>query len=110
MHHTAALLLKQMGYLIGRLDLLKICLQIEFEQSLERALAAQPCAKASLQCFPGRVEANEKVRARDQRQPAHNDASIDGPGQQRHRAQRRQEALVEDDDPIGCAGHLPGVG
>ena len=38
MHHTAALLLKHMGHVIGRLDLLKICLQIEFEQSLDRAL------------------------------------------------------------------------
>ena len=38
MHHTAALLLKHMGHVIGRLDLLKTCLQIEFEQSLDRAL------------------------------------------------------------------------
>ena len=70
MHHAAALLLQHMGHVIGRVDLLKTCLQIEFEQSLDRALAAEPRAKASLQYFPGRVEANEKVRARDQL-PAH---------------------------------------
>jgi hypothetical protein len=40
MHHAAALLLKHIGHVTGRLDLPKICLQIEFEQPLERALAA----------------------------------------------------------------------
>lgn len=40
MHHSAALLLKDMGDLTARFDLLKACLQIEFEQSLDRALAA----------------------------------------------------------------------
>ena len=67
MHHMAALLLKHMGHVTGRLDLLKICLQIEFEQSLDWALMGQPRVEARLQDFPGRVEANEKVRARDQR-------------------------------------------
>ena len=66
MHHMDTLLLQHMDYLIDRLDLLKICLQIEFEQPLNRALAAQPLANANLEYFPGRVEVNEKVRARDQ--------------------------------------------
>jgi hypothetical protein len=44
----AALLLKHVVHLIGRLDLLKTCLQIEFEQSLDRSLAAEPRVEASL--------------------------------------------------------------
>jgi hypothetical protein len=40
MHHSKALLLQHAGHLAGRLDLPKIRLQIEFEQSLDRALAA----------------------------------------------------------------------
>jgi hypothetical protein len=40
MHHTEALLLQHMDHVIGRLDLIKIHLQIEFEQPLDRALAA----------------------------------------------------------------------
>jgi hypothetical protein len=40
MHHMEALLLQHLGHLFGRLGLLKVRLQIEFEQPLERALAA----------------------------------------------------------------------
>jgi hypothetical protein len=108
MRHAASLLLQHAGHLAGRLDLAKIRLQIEFEQSLDRALAAEPLAKASLQYVPRRVETNEKVWARDQLQPAPDDPPIGGSGQQDQRAECREKALVEDDDPIRCSGHLPG--
>jgi hypothetical protein len=39
-HHTTASLSQQMSHLIGRLDLPKTHFHIQFEQPLERALAA----------------------------------------------------------------------
>ena len=38
--------------------------------TLERTLAGQPGLEARLQYVPGQIHANEKVRARDDRQPA----------------------------------------
>jgi len=54
-----ALLLEHMDHLAGRLDLLKIGFQIEFEQPLNRTLAPESLAKPSLQYLPRRGHMNE---------------------------------------------------
>src|SRR5262245_27818406 len=96
-----------MDHLSGRLDFLKVGFHIEFEQPLNRALAVEPLAEASLQYLPGRAQMNEKVRARDQLETTPDVRSISAAGQQAQRTQCGEKALVENGDPTRHCRRLP---